>query len=30
MAQTGTEHIDDLFFLPHRWTADEEQRLWPV
>ena len=30
MAQTGTEHIDDLFFLPHLWGAGEGQRLWPV
>jgi lysyl-tRNA synthetase class 2 len=30
MAQTGTEHIDDLFFLPHRWERVNEQRLWPV
>ena len=30
MAQTGIEHIDDFFFLPHRWTSGEEQRLWPV
>lgn len=30
MAQTGTEHIEDLFFLPHRWGTGEEQRLWPL
>jgi len=30
MAQTGTEHIDDLFFLPHRWGTTDEQRLWPL
>ena len=30
MAQTGTENIDDLFFLPHRWDSTDEQRLWPV
>ena len=30
MAQTGTENIDDLFFLPHRWDTTDEQRLWPV
>jgi elongation factor P--beta-lysine ligase len=30
MAQTGTEHIDDFFFLPHRWGTGDEQRLWPV
>jgi lysyl-tRNA synthetase class 2 len=30
MAQTGTENIDDLFFLPHRWGTGEEQRLWPL
>jgi len=26
MAQTGTEHIDDLFFLPRRWGTTDEQR----
>ncbi len=30
MAQTGTEQIGDLFFLPHRWGSTDEQRLWPV
>jgi lysyl-tRNA synthetase class 2 len=30
MAQTGTENIDDLFFLPHRWGTTDEQRLWPL
>jgi lysyl-tRNA synthetase class 2 len=30
MALTGTEHIADLFFLPHRWGVGEQQRLWPV
>ena len=30
MAQTGTENIDDLFFLPHRWDTADEQRLWPL
>ena len=30
MALTGSEHIDDLFFLPHRWDAGDDQRLWPL
>ena len=30
MAQTGIEHIEDFFFLPHRWGAIDEQRLWPL
>ena len=30
MALTGTEHIGDLFFLPHRWGTTDDQRLWPV
>jgi lysyl-tRNA synthetase class 2 len=30
MALTGSEHIDDLFFLPHRWDAGDEQNLWPL
>jgi lysyl-tRNA synthetase class 2 len=30
MALTGTDHIDNLFFLPHRWERVNEQRLWPV
>jgi len=30
MAQTGTNDIEDLFFLPHRWGISDEQRLWPV
>jgi lysyl-tRNA synthetase class 2 len=28
MVLTGVEHIDDLFFLPHRWGSKDEQRLW--
>ncbi|UCG14671.1 MAG: EF-P lysine aminoacylase GenX [Deltaproteobacteria bacterium] len=30
MALTGTEHIEDLFFLPHQWDAEDGQRLWPL
>jgi lysyl-tRNA synthetase class 2 len=30
MALTGTDHINDFFFLPHHWGGDDEQRLWPV
>ena len=30
MALTGSEHIDDFFFLPHRWDAGDEQSLWPL
>jgi lysyl-tRNA synthetase class II len=30
MALTGTENIEDLFFLPHRWGSEEDQWLWPL
>jgi hypothetical protein len=30
MALTGTTHINDLFFLPHRWDEKDDQRLWPL
>jgi lysyl-tRNA synthetase class 2 len=30
MALTGTEQIEDLLFLPHRWGDEEDQRLWPL
>ena len=30
MAQTGTSQIADLFFLPHRWDVEVDQRLWPL
>jgi lysyl-tRNA synthetase class 2 len=28
MALTGTYQISDLFFLPHRWDEQDDQRLW--
>jgi lysyl-tRNA synthetase class 2 len=30
MTLTGTEQIQDLFFLPHRWGFGDEQRLWSL
>jgi lysyl-tRNA synthetase class 2 len=30
MALTDTPHINDLFFLPHRWEEKDDQRLWPL
>jgi lysyl-tRNA synthetase class 2 len=30
MALTGTHRISDLFFLPHRWDEDDDQRLWSL
>ena len=30
MALTDTSHINDLFFLPHRWDEKDDQRLWPL
>lgn len=30
MALTGSQQIDDFFFLPHRWEGDDHQRLWPL
>ena len=28
MTLAGGEHIDDFFFLPHKWDPDDHQRLW--
>jgi len=30
MALTGTHHISELFFLPHRWDEEDDQRLWSL
>jgi lysyl-tRNA synthetase class 2 len=30
MALTGTHQISDLFFLPHRWDEEDDQRLWSL
>jgi lysyl-tRNA synthetase class 2 len=30
MALTGGEHIDEFFFLPHKWDTEDHQRLWPL
>jgi lysyl-tRNA synthetase class 2 len=30
MALTDTSHINNLFFLPHRWDEEDEQSLWPL
>ena len=28
MTIAGGEHIDEFFFLPHKWDPDDHQRLW--
>jgi lysyl-tRNA synthetase class 2 len=30
MALTDTSHINNFFFLPHRWDEEDDQRLWPL
>jgi lysyl-tRNA synthetase class 2 len=30
MALTDAHQISDLFFLPHRWDEEDEQRLWSL